>query len=305
MVLARIETQTEDYPSAIASYTRAASVRPDRSELIKERLNLEERLLRFEEAAASAQKLYDLSYRNPTWMEKLAELRARQSRNADAVAALNKAWIEGRSDRAENYLTVAQKLESWGMLTEARKFAEDALKRAPEDSINIWARILARQQAYDVVFAKLPTLKAATASQVAQTVAGIAANYAPADKAKFALAIEKQPLKIGMAAAAGLIDQELKWRLAAAMARPGTTASNQSIDRIIELQKSRLRFDELGAELEAYDRVLPLQATQHHEVEEAELYRSSGNQNAELRVLKRLNDRHEGGGPLLDRTLNC
>jgi hypothetical protein len=300
MVLARIETQMEDYPTAIASYTRAAVVRPDRVDLIKERLNLEERLLRFEEAAASAQKLYDLTYRNPAWMEKLAELRARQGRTADAVTALNKAWIDGRSDSAANYLTVAQKLESWGMLPEARKFAEEALKRAPEDSVKIWARILTRQQQYDAVFAKLPTLKAATAAQVAQTVAAVAATYAPDDKAKFAASIEKQPLRIALAESAGLTDLELKWRLAAAMARPGTTASNQSIERIVAVEKSQLRFDELGAQLEAYDRILPPQNA-HHEAEEADCYRASGNTAAELRVLKRLADRHEATGSLLER----
>lgn len=301
MVLARIETQMEDFPSAIASYTRAAVVRPDRVDLIKERLNLEERLLRFEEAAVSSQKLYDLTYRNPSWMEKLAELRARQGRTADAVAALNKAWIDGRSDSATNYLTVAQKLETWAMLPEARKFADDALKRAPEDSIKIWARIVARQQQYETVFAKLPTLKSATATQVAQTVAAVAANYSPADKAKFAASIEKQPLRIAMAETAGLTDLELKWRLAAAMARPGTPAPNHSIERIVAVEKSRLRFDELGAELEAYDRVLPPQNNQRHEVDEEECYRSSGNTAAELRVLKRLADRHETSGPLLER----
>jgi len=301
MVLARVETQMEDYPSAIVSYTRAAAIRPDRPDLIKERLNLEERLLRFEEAAASAQKLYDLTYRNPIWMEKLAELRARQGRNADAVTALNKAWIDGRSDSAVNYLTVAQKLESWGMLAEAHKFADEAMKRAPEDSVRIWARILARQQQYDAVFAKLPTLKPPTAIQVAQSVAAVAAAYPADDRTKFAAAIEKQPLRITMAEAAGLIDLELKWRLAAAMARPGTAASNQSIDRIVALQKSRLRFDELGAELEAYDRALPAQINTRHEQEAADAYRSSGNTTSELRVLKRLFDRHEAQGPVLER----
>ena len=234
-------------------------------------------------------------------MEKLAELRARQGRTADAVAALNKAWIEGRSDRAENYLAIAQKLETWGMLTEAHKFADDAMKRAPADSINIWARILARQQQYDAVFLKLPPLKAATAAQVAQIVAAIAATYAPADKAKFALAIEKQPLRITMAASAGLADLELKWRLASVMLHPGTPNSTQSIARIIQLQKERLRFDELGAELEAYDRVLPPQNTERHEQEEADDYRATGNIAAETRVLKRAFDRHEASGPLLDR----
>lgn len=301
MVLARVETQMEDYPSAIASYTRAAVVRPDRTELIRERLNLEERLLRFDEAAASAQKLYDLTYRNPTWMEKLAELRARQGRTAEAVTALNKAWIDGRSDSAVNFLTVAQKLESWGMLPEARRFADEALKRAPEDSIKIWARILARQQQYDAVFARLATLKPATATQVAQVVATVAASYSNDDKAKFAAAIDKQPLRIAMAESAGLLDLELKWRLAAAMARPGTAAANQHIDRIILLQKSRLRFDELGAQLEAYDRAAPPQTNTNHQAEAADDYRASGNTAGELRVLKRAFDRHEAQGPVLDR----
>jgi hypothetical protein len=301
MVLARIEAQMTDYPTAIVSYTRAAAVRPDRVDLIKERLNLEERLLRFEEAAASAQKLYDLTYRNPAWMEKLAELRARQGRTADAVAALNKAWIEGRSDSAANYLTVAQKLESWGMLPEARKFAEDALKRAPEDSVKIWARILGRQRQYETVFAKLPTLKSAVAAEVAQAVAAVALTYTAEERAKFTLAIEKQPLRIPLAEGAGFTDLELKWRLAAAMGRPGTSASNKSIDRIVEIQKSRLRFDELGAQLEAYDRVVPTPNIQPRDAEEADVYRSSGNAAAELRVLKRLADRHEATGPLLER----
>ena len=93
----------------------------------------------------------------------------------------------------ENYLTVAQRLESWGMLTEARKFADEALKRAPEDSVKVWARILSRQQQYETVFLKFPALKSATATQVAQTVGAVAASYSPADKAKFAASIEKQP----------------------------------------------------------------------------------------------------------------
>lgn len=301
MVLARIETQMEDYPTAIASYTRAAAVRPDRADLIKDRLNLEERLLRFEEAAASAQKLYDLTYRNPIWMEKLAELRARQGRAADAVTALTKAWIDGRSDRAENYPSIAQKLEAWSMLPEARKFADEAMKRAPDDSLKIWARIVARQRQYETVFAKFPALKPETALQVARIVAEIAASYAPDDKAKFASSIEKQSLRISMAEAAGLPDLELKWRVASAMARPGTAGSNSSIDRVIVLQKTRLRFDELGAQLEAYDRALPPGNNSRHDLEAADDYRATGNSTAELRVLKRLADRHEAQGPVLER----
>ena len=66
MVLARVETQMEDYPSAIESHTRAAVVcAPNAPTLLEERLSLDERLLRFEDAAVSAQKLYDLTYLNP------------------------------------------------------------------------------------------------------------------------------------------------------------------------------------------------------------------------------------------------
>lgn len=301
MVLARIETQMEDYPSAIASYTRAASVRPDRPELIRERLNLEERLLRFEDAAASAQKLYELTYRNPLWMDKLAELRARQGREADAVAALKKAWIEGRPDNAANYLNAAQRLEAWNMLDDARTFADEAMKRSAEDSLPIWARIATRQYQYEAVFAKLPTLKPEIAARTAQTVGAIAANYPPEQKARFAAALETQPLRITLASGAGLADLELKWRLAAAMARPGTAPSNHDIERIVEMQRSRLKFDELGGQLEAYDRALTSPTAPHHDLEEAEDYRASGNTAAELRALKRLVDRHEAGNPVVDR----
>ncbi len=301
MVLARVETQMEDYPSAVAWYTRAASARPDRPELIQERLNLEERLLRFDEAAASAQKLYDLTYRNPKWMDKLAELRARQGRTADAVAALNKAWIDGRPSSAVNYLTAAQRLETWGMLDEARVFAEEAMKRSAAESLPIWARILARQYQYEAVFAKLSALKPETAAQTAQTAGAIAANYPAAEKARFAASIETQPLRITLANSAGLEDLEVKWRLAAAMARPGTAPSAKHIDRVIEMQRNRLRFEELGAQLEAYDRALTSPTANHHDLEEAEDYRASGDTAAESRALKRLLDRHEANNAMVDR----
>jgi tetratricopeptide (TPR) repeat protein len=77
MVLARVETQMEDYPTAIASYTRAAAVRPDRPDLIKERLNLEESLSF--RRSGSQRRSSDLTYRNPTWMK--------TGRNARQVAS--------------------------------------------------------------------------------------------------------------------------------------------------------------------------------------------------------------------------
>src|ERR1700722_17800305 len=134
--------------------SRRGFSRGDRVDLFTARLNLEERLLRFDEAAATAQRLYDLTYRNPAWMEKLAEIRARQGRTPDAVAALNRAWIDGRADNAQNFLNVAQALESWSMLPEARKFAEEAVKRSA-DALPEYARILMRQREIDGALAAL------------------------------------------------------------------------------------------------------------------------------------------------------
>src|SRR2546427_11796778 len=121
MVMGQLQSQFEDYKADIAAYTRAAGVRPDRADVLAARLNLETRLLRFDEAAASADKLYELTYHNSQWMEKLAEIRARQGRGADAVAAANKAWIGGRAEDAQNYLTASRKFERWGLVTEARR----------------------------------------------------------------------------------------------------------------------------------------------------------------------------------------
>ena len=91
MALARIQTALEDFPAAIAEYRRASEVRPDRVDLYTARASLEERLLRFDDAAATYAKLYDLNYHNSQWMEKVAEIRARQGRTDESVEALRRA----------------------------------------------------------------------------------------------------------------------------------------------------------------------------------------------------------------------
>jgi tetratricopeptide (TPR) repeat protein len=77
MVLARTYTALENLPSAIESYSKALAIRPDRSDLLLSRAALEERLLRFEDAASSYSKLYDLAYKDPQYMVKVADARAR------------------------------------------------------------------------------------------------------------------------------------------------------------------------------------------------------------------------------------
>jgi hypothetical protein len=56
-VLARLQTQFENFPAAIEAYARANSVRPDRTDLLVARAALQERLMRFADAAVTYKRL--------------------------------------------------------------------------------------------------------------------------------------------------------------------------------------------------------------------------------------------------------
>jgi predicted Zn-dependent protease len=164
IVLARIETALEDYPGAIEAYGKAIRVRQEQKDLYEAKAGLEERLHKLDDAVADYEQLYKLSYRDPQWMEKAAEARARQGRNGDAVKALTEAWITGRPIKAANYFTVASRLEQWGLLDEARKFAEQGVDAAGADLLVdsgnqsgavTYSRIMARLRQSDAAFTRL------------------------------------------------------------------------------------------------------------------------------------------------------
>jgi Flp pilus assembly protein TadD len=164
IVLARLETALEDYLPAIEAYGKAIRIRPEQKELHEARAGLEERLHKLDDAVTDYEQLYKLSYRDPQWMEKSAEARARQGRNDDAVKALTEAWINGRPVKADNYFRVASRLEQWGLLDEARKFAEQGADAAGADLLVdpgnqsgavTYARIMARLRQNDAAFTRL------------------------------------------------------------------------------------------------------------------------------------------------------
>ena len=99
-VLARIQTSLENYPAAIDVYAKAITIRPDRVDLYTARAELEERLMRFDDAASDYEHIYQLAYRDPQWMEKVAAVLARQGEENEVVAALQTALIEGRPENA-------------------------------------------------------------------------------------------------------------------------------------------------------------------------------------------------------------
>src|SRR5262249_27330336 len=145
-----------------------------------------------------------------------------QGRTADAVAALNKAWIEGRPDRAENFLNAARELDGWNLVDEARKFADEAMKRSSEDALVLHTRILMRQRQFDDVLARISRVSDGLRPQAIREMGTVVARYySPEEKVRFAAAIERNPKRIEIATAAGFADLQAKWIYERLMASPG------------------------------------------------------------------------------------
>ncbi|MGD0680993.1 MAG: hypothetical protein ABR990_02990 [Terracidiphilus sp.] len=164
IVLARLDTALEDYPAAIDAYAKALRVRPEQKDLYQSKADLEERLYKLDDAVADYDQLYKLSYHDPQWKVKVAEARARQGRNTDAVKALDDAWIQGRPPRATNYVEVTTRLEQWGFLDDARNYAErcveiagpDLLVEPGDQSCAVeYVRVMARLRQSDAAFTRL------------------------------------------------------------------------------------------------------------------------------------------------------
>ena len=315
MVLARIETYFEDYSAAIAAYARARAVRPDRTDLLAAQAGLEERLTRFDDALKSYSRLYQLTFQNPAWMEKVAELEARQGRADAAVAALEKALVEGRPEKPELYFAVADRLTGWNMLAQARPFAERGVALAGKDLLlrpeNLngaltYVTVLTRLGDYSTAYARLREAANALRNQkiepnliplLSAMGSVVKEYYTPEETSAFANFLLKQ--KEGMEATdfnqtliplaqyAGLADLEARWRYAVMMASPGSPQAQAMETRLAELQKQRMRFDEYGAQLEAYWKVFPSGTEKDFILQRsADSYGAAGNRVAEFRVLQ-------------------
>jgi tetratricopeptide (TPR) repeat protein len=183
VVLARIQTSLEDFEAAIRTYGQAIKIRPDRTDLLTARATLEERLMRFDEAAADYASLYELAYHDSHWMEKVAEVRARQNRPEQSVQALKTALIDGRPEVPGKYFSTAERLETWGMLAPAREYAEKGIAVAGNDLLantenhalaQMYTRIMTRLRQQEAAYQKLQAAMAgakqlpALAEQVAK-----------------------------------------------------------------------------------------------------------------------------------------
>ena len=355
MVLARMQAGLEDFPAAIDSYGKAIAIRPDRSDLRIARATLEERLLRFDDAAGDYEHLYQLAYKDPKWMEKIAEVRARQGRSADAVAALKTALIDAAPGHAANYFEVARRLEGWGILEPAKSFAEqgvsaagDELLAAPEnhDGAKIYVRLMTRLRQHEKAYAtlqnavnaasnSLPVLKEQVAKTGISSVSDrqwrervlatrqesarngmhaalvemgstVARYFTPEEKSTFSSFAQalRAPMPAGTAKelaiplvqAAGLADREAAWRYELMMNSFRDQASWMGqMTEFVQLQRQRLKFAELGGQLEGFASRERPELRSATLVNAAEAYRAAGDSDNELRVLSSLGAANLGG----------
>src|SRR4029077_10670578 len=133
---------------------KSIAIRPDRADLYTARAELEERLMRFDEAAADYEHIYQLAYKDPQWMEKVAAVSARQGKTKEVVAAVQSAAVDGRPENAGNYFEVARRLESWGMLEQARSFAGQGVNKAGPELLSS-AEHHAGAKAYVLIMTRL------------------------------------------------------------------------------------------------------------------------------------------------------
>jgi predicted Zn-dependent protease len=346
MVLAQIQSSFEQYPAAIESYGKAVTVRPDRVDLRVARAGLEERLMRFDDAAADYERIYQLAFKDPKWMEKVAEIRAREGRADDVVSALKIALVDVGPENAEKYFEVARRLEAWGLLTQARGFSEQGISAAGADLLvtpeqqsgaRVYARIMARLRQQEKAYATLQSALADASSMVPvlkEQVArqGIAAitdrewrarsqenrvrlardcmrsalnemgtavttYFTPEEKVSFAKFAETRraglsptdvdAFAVPLAQSEGLADLEARWRYELMMDRSQGTNSSLLLSRMqpfVELQRRRLKFAELGAQLEQFAPRIEPQQRYAVWVAAQQAYQSAGDPEGELRA---------------------
>jgi cellulose synthase operon protein C len=310
MLLAKLETQFEDFPAAIASYAKAAAIRPDRADFQTARAGLEERLMRFDAAVASYTRTYDLTYHDPQWMEKIAELRARQGRADDAAKALRTALIDGRPERAEVFFSVAQRLERWHMPEAAKPFVDHGaeiagplgLLQRGSEYVSLYTTLRQPAAVVDRLFSARmevdddPSTSDALSSRLREMGTLIAAGFSPEEKTAFVATLESKKAAlppgeferflVPLAERAGLLDLAVRWQTELLEAnRPDV--DNPHFRRLIELQNGRLRFVELARELERFaDAGTPL--ANPARTGAADAYRSAGDKVGEVRVLSKV-----------------
>ena len=318
VALARLETQFEDYPAAVSAYDRAIAVRPDRLDLRIAQAQLEEKLTRFDQAIEAYRNLYALSYHDPQWLLKVAELLARERRPAEAVKAVEAAMIEGRPAKPDLFFQAAATVEQWGLLQEAATFAGRGVDLAgsrllidQQAGVELYARVMTRLRKRRGLPAPLcrPAGRHEVAAAGSRSAVGRSRTPANRPNCRHLLYARRESIPgrlprrsaatagnpsiwntalLQLAQLAGLKEREIRWRSDPLLAEPDAPAAQAHLSRIIELQKSRMQFAELGSLLERYwhaKRDRPPGFSQQVLGQAAQAYATAGDAESEFRVL--------------------
>ena len=264
LVLGRVDRALRRYPEAIIAFTQASHIRPDRPDLLVDKVDLETRLLHFEDAIKTNQQLYELTYHNTQYLDAQAELDARLGRKADAVKLLRQAHIDGHPKRFGNYSEAAARLTQWAMWNEAKQMYQEGLPLIAGHEAEYAAefgqylRTLTVLRQYQAALAKAVAADNTPKRSAVQgwaTVIGqtVQTYYSPEEKAKLAQLLATPagiPATIDMTAfarAGGLNDILAQRLYARALARPREESSRGELSN---LETRQLRFGALGQQLE-------------------------------------------------------
>ncbi len=240
VVLARVETAMENYPAALEAYAAAMKARPDRADLVQARGELEERLLRFEDAIKTYTRLYGLTYNDPQWLDKAAEFQARLGRGSEAAATLERAHIGAGGETVTGLFAIAEYLDRWHLSADAVRYAERGFTLAGKDlalkypgALDVYARIMAGARRNDAIL----SIDAKQVNAIRSAGQRIAELYTPEEKAELAARPDIGPT---LAQAAELEDN---------LARYLSTEPSRS--RWIALESRRGLYEPLSRDLEA------------------------------------------------------
>lgn len=304
LVVARAQTTLRHYPEAVTAYERASVVRPDRTDLLNARAELEERLFRFDDVLKTYQRLYELGYHDPQYLEKQAAVYARLGRPAEATKLLRAAWIENRPANTELYFRAGQQLANWNMLAEARQLYEEGLALIPPAELATasgfasYLEVLVRLRQPEIALQKTSAALSAASAPVGTSAwiqrigSAVELYYTPEEKTKFAQLLEapgKVPAALNgpeIARSAGLADLAARRLAQQAMAGARWSKVNPRWRELESYQRSRLQFRQLGRQLEDLIKATPVSQQDRDSILQAaaQAYRDAADNAGELRI---------------------
>ncbi|MBV9084581.1 MAG: tetratricopeptide repeat protein, partial [Acidobacteriaceae bacterium] len=297
LVLGRIESSLRHYPQAIAAYDKAAHVRPDRPDILVSKADLETRLLRFEDALKTYQRLYELAYHDPQYLAQEATIYARIGNGAEAVRVLRAAYIDPHPHEPAGYVAAMSQLSGWRMLDAVDQLFREvrplltASGSSTTEALELEAAALTSLHRPEEVVALVAAMvqKPAETERFARAIGSAAQQYlTPEEKSRLAEAFNKPaglPPQFGpyqFAQALGFHEIEAKALYEACLKR---TARDYSWQTLVELQSSRLKYEELGQQLERIAQTRRQESEFTPILEAAfQAYANAGDQAAQLRL---------------------